>query len=125
MARPKKVSLENLQVADGEKVAEKTSAPRSIHEILGQKSHKYKANTQAEYATYLKSLGMSELQSHAYECGVLPIDNRLQLTDRLIREYCAKTNGYSVAVVRRESFEELRDNREQMAEVQRILSRGK
>jgi hypothetical protein len=125
MARPKKVSLENMQIADGEEIVPKTKQARSIYEILGKKSHKYQANTQEEYVTYLKSLGMSELQSHAYECSILPIDNRLQLMDRLIREYCAQTNGYSVAAVRRESFQELHDNSEQMAKVQKILSRGK
>ena len=125
MARPKKVVLENLQAADGEKIVAETASPRSIHEILGKKSHKYRANNQSEYANYLKSLGTSELQSHAYECGVLPVDNRLQLTDRLIREYCAKTSGYSVAAVRGDSFKELRDDKEKLAEVNRILSRGK
>lgn len=124
MARPKKVKFEDMQAADGEAVAE-TKAPRTIYEILGKKQHRYKTTDKAEYEKYLKSLAMAELQAHAYECSILPIDNRAQLTERLIREFCAQTSGYNLASVRRDNFQELHDNPDKMAQVKQILSRGK
>lgn len=125
MARPKKIKVEDMQVADGEKIVTETKAPRSIYDILGKKNHKYRTTDLEEYKNYIKSLGTTELQVHAYECSILPIDNRAQLMERLIREFCSQTNGYSVSAVRRESFQELHDSPEKLAEVKRILSRGK
>lgn len=127
MARPKKVKIEEMQAADGENVvpAVETKQPRTIYEILGKKQHRYKTTDQEEYKTFLKSMSLAELQSHAYECGILPIDNRSQLTERLIREFCAKTSGYHVSAVRRESFQHLHDDPEQMNAVKQILARGK
>lgn len=125
MARPKKIKIEEMQAADGENVSVETKQPRTVYEVLGQKSHKYKTTDRDEYTRFIKSMAMTELQAHAYECGVLPIDNRAQLTERLIREFCAQTSAYNSSVTRRDTFADLRKDTAQLADVKSLLARGK
>jgi hypothetical protein len=125
MARPKKIKIEEMQVADGENIVAESKKPRTIYEVLGKKAHRYKTTDQEEYTNFLKSMSMAELHNHAYECGILPIDNRGQLTERLLREFCAQTSGYNLSAARRDSFQHLHDDPEKLSEIKQILSRGK
>jgi len=125
MTRPKKVTLENMQAADGEDVTVATKQPRNIYDILGKKTHKYKTSDRDEYVAYIKSLSNSELQTHAYECGILPIDNRSQLLERLLREFCVQTSGYNITAAKQEGFQNLHKDKESLRTVQNIMSRGK
>ena len=48
------------------------------------------------YRDSLKEMNKSDLQTHATKVGVVPIDNREMLTNRLIREFKRFTSNYSV-----------------------------
>lgn len=128
MAKAKKttpVKIESMQSADGENTSGDIKGPRTMYEVLGRKQHRYKTSDKGEYTLWLKTMNLADLQSHAYECGILPIDNRAQLVERLIREFCAQTSGYNVSAARRDSFESLYGDAEQMAKVKAIMARAK
>ena len=46
------------------------------------------------YQTRLDDMNMSDLQSHASRVGIIPIDNRSMLKDRLIKEFRKHTSAY-------------------------------
>ena len=102
MARPKKIStrkttakkksLDNLNQADG--MAEEFE-PTTLDQIFGDDGNwKYKTLDKNEYEHYLNGLNKSDLQSHAVNVGIIPIDNKDQLTKRLLREFNRFSSAY-------------------------------
>ena len=102
MARPKKIStrkttakkksLDNLNQADG--MAEEFE-PTTLDQIFGDDGNwKYKTLDKNEYEHYLNGLNKSDLQSHAVNVGIIPIDNKDQLTKRLVREFTRFSSAY-------------------------------
>lgn len=51
--------------------------------ILGQ----YETLNETEYESYLNNLNKTDLQAHAINIGLIPVDNRQILTQRLMREF--------------------------------------
>jgi len=48
-----------------------------------------------EYAEELKSMTKSDIQAHANKIGLIPIDNRTELTKRLLKEFIYHKSRYS------------------------------
>ena len=86
-----KSKLDNLKQVDGDAAFEKTT----IDQILGDTGmSKYKTFDLENYKTSLADMNKSDLQTHAAKMGVMPIDDRRRLTDRLIREFQVHVASY-------------------------------
>lgn len=48
---------------------------------------KYKTLDENEYTNYLNELNKTDLQAHASQVGLIPVDNRESLTKRLVKEF--------------------------------------
>lgn len=103
MGRPKKIieingslaqnnsKLDNLKQIDGSAAFEKTT----LNQILGDTGiSKYQTFDVESYKTTLTDMNKSDLQTHAASVGVMPIDDRRRLTDRLIREFQTHVASY-------------------------------
>ena len=69
--------------------------PTTLDQIFGDDGNwKYKTLDKNEYEHYLNGLNKSDLQSHAVNVGIIPIDNKDQLTKRLVREFTRFSSAY-------------------------------
>lgn len=87
-SRPKQnlqKKLIQMQMADG-KMYNKHGV-KSIDELLGISTNKYKIIDDKEYEKYIDRLNTSDLQAHATKVGVLPNQDRNVLTKRLLKEF--------------------------------------
>ena len=64
-------------------------------------------------------MNMSDMQSHASRVGIIPIDNRSMLKDRLIKEFRKHTSAYKKPVDNNEPSEDVPAN------IKKILSEGR
>jgi hypothetical protein len=67
---------------------------RSLYELLGEKYSPYDQKTEAEYASYLNTLNLTDLQMHASQVGVIPKDNIHQTIDNLLRQFRLVSSDY-------------------------------
>jgi oligoribonuclease NrnB/cAMP/cGMP phosphodiesterase (DHH superfamily) len=95
----KKKSLDEVSQTDGMSVEETAFQPTTLNQIFGDDGGwKYKTLDAGEYEHYLKGLNKSDLQSHAVEIGIIPIDNKEQLNKRLVREFNRHVAAYKKPV---------------------------
>lgn len=73
------------------------STPKSIYELAGMKTNVFKHKTKEEYEAWLDSTPLTDLQNHAIDVGLVPVDNRDLMRERLLREYCRET-GKALAI---------------------------
>jgi regulatory protein YycH of two-component signal transduction system YycFG len=94
----KKKALDKMSQTHG--MAEKEEyQPTTLNQIFGDDGGwKYKTLETNEYKHYLSGMNRSDLQSHAIEIGIIPIDNREQLTKRLVREFNRHVMAYKKPV---------------------------
>jgi hypothetical protein len=60
----------------------------TLDQIWGDEgSSKYGTLNEEEYSSQIKAMNKSDLHSHAIKLGVLPVENRELLTNRLVREF--------------------------------------
>ena len=71
------------------------------------------------YQERLDDMNMSDMQSHASRVGIIPIDNRSMLKDRLIKEFRKHTSAYKKPVDNNEPSEDVPAN------IKKILSEGR
>ena len=91
----KKKSLDEVSQTDGMCVEKTSYQPTTLNQIFGDDGGwKYKTLETSEYEHYLNGLNKSDLQSHAVEIGIIPIDNKDQLNKRLIREFNRHVAAY-------------------------------
>lgn len=68
---------------------------RSLDELLGRKTGQTAyAGTEEEYNEKIRHMSMADLEKHALEVGLMPISNRVTLTNRLMREFRKNYSGY-------------------------------
>ena len=125
MGRKKTIKLDEMKVTDGKINGGEFGGATSMYDILNIKSHKYKQNNLKDYETYINSLSRADLQNHAYDCQVLPVDSRVKLIDGLVEKFLRETSGYKASSVRTENFNNLHNDPEQLKKVRDIMSRGK
>jgi oligoribonuclease NrnB/cAMP/cGMP phosphodiesterase (DHH superfamily) len=90
----KKKALDEMGQTHG-MVEKEEYQPTTLNQIFGDDGGwKYKTLDTDEYKHYLTGMNRSDLQSHAIEIGIIPIDNRDQLTKRLVREFNRHTVAY-------------------------------
>lgn len=67
---------------------EETFRPTTLDQILGDTgTSKYKTMDVVVYSDKLSGMNKSDLQSHAVQVGIIPIDDRRILVERLTREF--------------------------------------
>ena len=91
-ARKKSKSVEELSQTNGQ--VEKTK-PTTLDQIWGDDgTSRYGAIEEHEYKHQIDGMNRTDLQMHAAKMGLMPVDNRDQLTKRLMREFRKYRNQY-------------------------------
>ena len=90
MAKRKKI--ENMNQLHG-KV--ENFEPSTLDQIWGDTGlSKYNTLNEESYKTYLSELNKTDLQAHASQVGIIPIDNLEMLTKRLVKEFLKHVSIY-------------------------------
>ena len=88
----KKRSVENLSQAHGK---EEKFQPTTLDQIWGDDgTGTYGTLNENMYANEIDEMNMSDLQTHASTVGIIPIDNRQMLRERLLREFRKHVASY-------------------------------
>jgi len=98
MARRKKKVNELNQVHGKD---ETQYRPTSLDQVWGDEGFgKYKTMDLEKYESHLQALNRTDLQKHAAEIGVVPIDNRDMLKKRLVGEFKKHVASYRMPNVK-------------------------
>jgi len=98
---PKKIK--ELKQTHGK--VEKLAQYSTLDQILGDTGiGKYKTLDEAVYQKQLNEMNKSDLQSHAVEIGLIPVDDRETLETRLLREFRAHAVQYNTSKPRAKNF---------------------
>lgn len=89
MGRPKKLSKHE---ATGE-----LKAITSIYELVGIASHPYDTTDSKEYEKALLSMNLADLQDHAIQLNIVPVDDRDRLQDKLVSAFLTAMGTYKAA----------------------------
>lgn len=110
-------NIKNLSQAHGKE--EKFEAT-TLEQIWGDDgSTTYGTLNENQYANQLDDMNMSDLQTHASTVGIIPIDNRNTLRERLLRDFRKHVSSYKKPVHSPESPANLD------SETTKILSEGR
>ena len=86
--------LDQMSQAHGK---EENYQPTTLDQIWGDDGMgKYKTLDKDEYEKQIRAMGKSELQMHATQVGLIPVDNRETLTARLVKEFRRHVSSYTV-----------------------------
>ncbi len=89
---PKK--LKTLKQVDGKK---ENFKPTTLDQVWGDTGiSKYNTLQETEYTERLNSYNKSDLQAHAISVGLVPVDDRDRLTQRLVKEFRKHANNYRI-----------------------------
>lgn len=71
------------------------SAPTTLDQIWGDTGlWKYSTMNLSEYNEQLQEMTKTDLQAHATKIGLIPVDSREMLTQRLVREFKRHVTSY-------------------------------
>ena len=91
-ATAKKKSVKNLSQTHGK---EEKFEPTTLDQIWGDDGlNVYGTMQESQYEDQIDDMNMSDLQTHASRVGIIPIDNRNTLRDRLMREFRKHVGSY-------------------------------
>ena len=92
-AKRKKKKLGDIKQAHGK--VEAKFVPTTLDQIWGDDGTSlYGTNDLDTYQSKIFDMNMSDLQAHASRVGIIPVDNRNMLTDRLLREFTQHISAY-------------------------------
>ena len=90
----KKRSTKSLSQTHGKE--EKRTRPTTLDQIWGDTGlSKYGTMDEKAYAEEISSMSKSDLQAHASTVGIIPVDNREMLSQRLMREFRKHVASYN------------------------------
>ena len=113
----KKKSVKNLAQTHGK---EEKFEPTTLDQIWGDDgSSVYGTMEETNYQVKIDDMNLSDLQAHASRVGIIPIDNRQTLRERLLREFRKHVAAYKKPVSTQAS--ELHLNKD----VMKILAEGR
>ena len=93
----KKRSTKSLSQTHGKE--EKRTRPTTLDQIWGDTGlSKYGTMDEKAYAEEISSMSKSDLQAHASTVGIIPIDNREMLSQRLMREFKKYVASYNTPI---------------------------
>lgn len=85
----KTVSLASVSQIDGKAQDHGSQMPGTLDQIMNESMATYSARSSEEYISQLAEMNQTDLQSHAYKVGLIPIDDRKVLVERLTQEFRA------------------------------------
>ena len=116
-ATAKRKSVKNLSQTHGK---EEKFEPVTLDQIWGDDgTSAYGTLNENTYTVQLDDMNMSDLQAHASTVGIIPIDNRQTLRERLLREFRKHASAYKKPIHEAESVTHVDP------EVMKILSEGR
>jgi hypothetical protein len=87
-----KKSVKNLSQTHGK---EEKFEPTTLDQIWGDDGlNTYGTMEESQYEGQIDDMNLSDLQTHASRVGIIPIDNRNTLRDRLMREFRKHVASY-------------------------------
>ena len=99
----KKRSTKSLSQTHGKE--ETKTRPTTLDQIWGDTGiSKYGTMDEPTYAEEISSMSKSDLQAHASTVGIIPIDNREMLSQRLMREFRKYVASYNTPVERKKGI---------------------
>ena len=98
----KKRSTKSLSQTHGKE--EKRTRPTTLDQIWGDTGlSKYGTMDEKAYAEEISSMSKSDLQAHASTVGIIPVDNREMLSQRLLREFRKHVASYNTPMEKKRS----------------------
>lgn len=74
---------------------ENSFKPSTLDQIWGDDGEgKYNTLNELQYKSHLEELNKTDLHAHASKIGIIPIDNRELLEQRLVREFKKHVSSY-------------------------------
>lgn len=114
---PKKTSVKKMSQAHGK--VENFEAT-TLDQIWGDTgSSLYGTMQEGVYIKRIDEMNLSDMQAHASTVGIIPIDNRVMLRDRLLREFRKHVSSYKKPIQEPDASEKLN------AKAMKILSEGR
>jgi len=83
----KTVTLQATAQIDGKSQEDVSNMPGSLDRIMGESMSVYSATSPEEYISQLAEMNQTDIQAHAYKVGLIPIEDRRVLVDRLVKEF--------------------------------------
>jgi len=97
MPRRKNTKKNKVEELSQTHAKEETNKPTSLDQIWGDEGFgKYKTLDKDKYNNYLTSLNKSDLQRHASQVGIVPIDSKEMLVGRLMKEFNKHVASYNM-----------------------------
>jgi len=121
---PKEKNLESLSQTHGKDEEKNTPIPSTLDQVWGDDgSWKYSTMNVKEYQDQLNLMAKVDIQNHSIKIGIIPIDNRAMLTQRLVREFRNHVSKYRANAVPLQAGE---SNKEELSdEIKQILEEGR
>ena len=117
-AKRKKKSLSGISQTHAK--VEKKFEPTTLDQIWGDDgTSEYGTLDYESYKSKVFDMNMSDLQAHASRVGIVPIDNRNMLTDRLLREFGKHISSFQKPV------EDLSEQQNIPQNIKDILAEGR
>jgi hypothetical protein len=114
---PKKTSVKKMSQTHGK--VEKFE-PTTLDQIWGDTGNSlYGTMEEGTYTKRIDDMNLSDMQTHASTVGIIPIDNRVLLRDRLLREFKKHVSSYKKPIQEPDASEKLND------QAMKILSEGR
>lgn len=79
------VKLEAGAQIDGR--ADNVASMGSLDQIMGESISIYTASSAEEYISQLAEMNQTDIQAHAYKVGLIPVEDRRVLVERLVKEF--------------------------------------
>jgi hypothetical protein len=97
MPRRKKTEKNKLEELNQTHAKNETNNPTTLDQVWGDEGlGKYKTLNRDKYKTYLDELNKSDMQRHASQVGIVPIDSREMLVSRLMKEFDKHVASYNM-----------------------------
>jgi hypothetical protein len=95
MPRKKRASKKKVTELNQTHGMQETVEPTTLEQVWGDDGlGKYKTLDLESYESDINGMNKSDLQAHAQRLGLLPIDNRVELQARLVREFKKHVSSY-------------------------------
>ena len=124
-AKAKKVKkLDNLSQAHGKDESPENTQenfqPTTLEQVWGDDgSWKYDTHDETEYLNSVKEMSKTDVMAHATRIGLIPVDNRELLQQRLVREFRRHNASYEKPTDKLNTITKI------SAEARKILSEGR
>ena len=121
--KKQKSQLKSLSQTHGKDETQAETVPSTLNQIWGDDgTWKYGTHDVEKYEEELDAMAKVDLQNHSTKVGIIPIDNRPMLTQRLVREFKKHVSSYTATATN-----SVKTKREDGVdpEIKKILSEGR